>query len=76
MATTSKADYRYIVKELPYANNSSVWALECYPETEQFPFISNSGSMYIEMKQGVSELEAKKICDLLNENVVCLKIID
>ena len=74
--TTSRADYRYILKELPYGEDLSVWALECYPETKQLPFVSNTGCMYLEMKSGVSELEANAIRDLLNKNIACITVID
>jgi len=38
---THTADYRYILKELRNGEYSSVWALECDPETKHLPFISN-----------------------------------
>lgn len=75
MAKTN-ADYRMIVKELPSGKNTSVWALECYPKTTEFPFISKSGSMYICLNSSTTEEEAKEICHLLNEHVKYFTIID
>lgn len=63
---TSKADYKYILKELPNGDKSSVWALECSPNSSQLPFINDTGCLYIEMKPGTSEETANKIRDLLN----------
>ncbi|KUM53189.1 hypothetical protein AR688_04500 [Rheinheimera sp. EpRS3] len=73
--STNRADYRYIVKELPY-KESSVWALECYPETQQLPFVSKTGSMYIELKQGITEVEAKELRDMLNEKASYITVIN
>ena len=71
---TDRADYQYIVKELPNAAGA-VWALECYPKTKELSFIRN-GVMYIELKEGVSEEEAKELRKMLNARVQCITVIN
>jgi hypothetical protein len=73
---THRADYRYIVKELPYKDNQSVWAIECAPMTQQLPYLRNSGCMYIELKPDVSEQDAKELKRLMNEKVAFVTVID
>lgn len=73
---TTRADYKYILKELPHSNNSSVWALECSPNTTQLPFINNTGCLYIEMKPGTSEETANEIRNLLNTHSSFLTLIN
>ena len=71
-----RADYRFIVKELP-SETGSDWALECYPETKQLSCISNSGGcMYIRFKPSTSEEDAKRIRELLNEHVADFTIVE
>ncbi len=72
---TSKADYRYILKELPHGDGA-VWALECYPESQQLPFVSNTGAMYIELKPGVRESEANELREILNSRAACIKVVN
>ncbi|WP_157052909.1 hypothetical protein [Gallaecimonas pentaromativorans] len=74
--TTSNADYRFILKELPDGDTSSVWALECYPESKQLPFISDTGCMYIKLKPSVTEDDAKQLGEILNKCCDSFVVID
>ncbi len=73
--TTSRADYRYIVKELPH-EGGAVWALEGYPQTKQHPFVSDSGCLYIELKPNVTEAEAVELMDMLNAKASYITVIN
>ncbi|MGR5056653.1 hypothetical protein ACPV3O_00345 [Vibrio rotiferianus] len=72
---TDRADYRFILKELPHSETQSVWALECYPDTMQLPFVQDTGCMYIEMKPETTEQEALEIKRLLNDKVAYITVI-
>ncbi|MBB3210687.1 hypothetical protein FHS27_006535 [Rhodopirellula rubra] len=78
MATNSThtADYRYILKELPAPNDSSVWALECYPETQQLPFIGKHGSMYLRFKPNTPKEVVDQIRSALNTHVENITVIN
>lgn len=73
--TSASADYRFIMKESAY-HHGGTWCLECYPQTIQFPFISDKGCMYIQFKKGVSEETANQIKDLLNKSVEIINVVD
>jgi len=73
---TAIADYRYIVKELPAGENSAVWALECYPQTKQLPFISKTGCMYVRLKANVSKEKADALKRMLNEYSDAVIVVD
>ncbi|MCE0495808.1 hypothetical protein [Vibrio salinus] len=74
--STYRADCRYRLKELPHSETPSVWALECCPDTTQLPFIHDTGCMYIEMKPGTTEQEAREINRLLNNHVAYITVIN
>ncbi len=74
MATTV-ADYSFVVKEY-CTPKTSTWALECCPMTEQFPFISETGVLYVRFKASTSEEKAKEIRDLLDAHVESFTIVD
>ncbi|MBY7854288.1 hypothetical protein KW429_11330 [Vibrio fluvialis] len=72
--STSRADYRYIVKELNHPVNKAVWALECAPQTMQLPCVQ--GCLYIQFKVGTSEQEAKVIAQLLNDKAEFITLVN
>jgi predicted GIY-YIG superfamily endonuclease len=71
----NSADYRFITKDSA-RYGSGTWCLECYPQTRQLSFISGTGCMYIQLKQGVTEQQADQLRALMNEYVEEFNIVD
>lgn len=63
------ADYSYQATELPTSGDIPEWCVEFNVKKSGLPFASKHNSVYLVLKPGLTEQDAREIADLLNSKI-------